>query len=56
MIHMLGTYYIMNLALIVIMETYIESKEHYAHDEIELMKAKIKKHEASLPAEFKQAQ
>jgi hypothetical protein len=33
-IHMLGTYYFMNLLLVVIMESYIEQEEIYAHDEI----------------------
>lgn len=56
MIHMLGTYYIMNLTLIVIMETYIESKELYARDEIELLKNKISKIGAALPKEFESAE
>ena len=55
LIHMLGTYYIMNLTVIVIMENYIESKELSALDEIDLMKAKIVSLEASVPPDFKEA-
>lgn len=34
-IHMFGTYYLINLLLVVIMENYIEQEEIYASDDIE---------------------
>jgi hypothetical protein len=37
LIHMLGTYYIMNLTLIVIMENYIEAKEGFSVKEVEVL-------------------
>jgi len=33
-IHMLGTYYFMNLLLVVIMESYIEQEDIFASDDI----------------------
>ena len=53
-IHMLGTYYIMQLTMIVIMENYIEAEEVYALDEIALQQKEIKLMEQSLsPRYFK---
>jgi hypothetical protein len=50
-IHMLGTYYLMNLLLVVIMENYIEQEEIYACDEIERQIYQIKKLEAAPESE-----
>ena len=34
-IHMVGTYYLMNLLLVIIIESYIQSKEDYADKEMD---------------------
>jgi hypothetical protein len=44
---MLGTYYLLNLLLVVIMENYIEQEEIYACDDIEQQIYQIKKLEAA---------
>jgi voltage-gated sodium channel type XI alpha len=40
-IHMLGTYFIMHLTMVVIMDSYVEAEEAYAQDEINLQKSMI---------------
>lgn len=41
--HMIGTYYLMNLMLVIIIESYIKSKEDYSETDIEASKSSIKK-------------
>lgn len=52
-IQMLGTYYIMNLVLVIIMESYIENKEVYAQDDIKRQEEQSEKHEAKMPSSYK---
>ena len=46
-IHMIGTYYIMNLMLVMLMESYIEKSEIHALDDINDREKETKKFEAS---------
>ena len=56
-IHMLGTYYIMQLTMVVIMENYIEAEEVYSQEEIELQQRQIKSAEENIsPRYFKNIQ
>ena len=47
-IHMFGTYYIMHLTMVFIMDSYIEAEEVYALDEIDQKRRQIKLGEANL--------
>ena len=48
LIHMVGTYYLLNLMLVVIIESYIKSKEDYADQELQQQQVKINKFQKSL--------
>jgi hypothetical protein len=48
LIHMFGTFYIMNLPMVFIMESYIEAEDQFAKDEIETRKNEIKQLESTL--------
>lgn len=50
LINFVGTYYLMNLMIVVIMESYIECNEIYAKDDIDLQESQIAEVEDSLPA------
>lgn len=50
-IHMMGTYYLLNLLCATMMESYIHTADISAHDEIELKKSEITNFENNMNQE-----